>query len=171
MYLNEYERIRRENDLNETYYKENDFFAEIEDELCSAKIKSNVSVTFSIRVIKQYTSPQGRNHYEDYRNYSADQLLAAMARVKVQQDHKKETTAKRNAERAKMSETLRYDVLKRDGFRCRLCGLSADDGVKLHVDHIKPVSKGGKTELNNLRTLCDRCNFGKGDKYDPNGKN
>ena len=70
-----------------------------------------------------------------------------------------------NLERAKMTDSLRYDVLKRDGFRCCLCGASASDGAVLHVDHIKPVSKGGKTEYNNLQTLCDRCNLGKSNKY------
>ena len=70
-----------------------------------------------------------------------------------------------------MSASLRYDVMKRDHFRCTICGRSADDGVTLHVDHIKPVSKGGKTEMSNLRTLCDYCNLGKSDKYDPNGMN
>lgn len=74
-------------------------------------------------------------------------------------------------ERSKLSASLRYDVLKRDNFRCVICGRSASDGVTLHVDHIKPVSKGGKTELSNLRTLCDYCNLGKSNKYDPHGVN
>lgn len=58
--------------------------------------------------------------------------------------------------------------MKRDNFRCKLCGRSAQDGVTLEVDHIKPVSKGGKTELNNLWTLCRDCNRGKAAKYDEN---
>ena len=57
-------------------------------------------------------------------------------------------------------------MLKRDNFQCQICGSSAQDGVKLHVDHIVPVSKGGKTILSNLRTLCDRCNMGKSDKLE-----
>lgn len=69
-------------------------------------------------------------------------------------------------QRRLMSASLRYDILVRDGFRCKICGASAQDGVKLHVDHIIPVSKGGKTEKSNLRTLCERCNLGKGDKIE-----
>ena len=65
-----------------------------------------------------------------------------------------------------MTDSLRYDVLRRDGFRCVLCGSAASDGIKLEVDHIVPVSKGGRTELSNLRTLCDRCNRGKSDKME-----
>ncbi|MCM1266209.1 MAG: HNH endonuclease [Candidatus Gastranaerophilales bacterium] len=66
---------------------------------------------------------------------------------------------------------MRYNILKRDGFKCVICGRSKADGAKLHVDHIKPVSKGGKTEESNLRTLCDMCNLGKSDAYDPYGLN
>lgn len=69
-------------------------------------------------------------------------------------------------QRRLMSDSLRYDVLRRDGFRCQICGATQKDGVKLHVDHIYPVSKGGKTEMSNLRTLCERCNMGKSDKIE-----
>lgn len=69
-------------------------------------------------------------------------------------------------QRRLMSDSLRYEVLRRDGFRCQICGATAKDGYKLHVDHIYPVSKGGKTELSNLRTLCERCNMGKSDKIE-----
>ena len=67
-------------------------------------------------------------------------------------------------QRALMSDSLRYDILKRDGYRCRICGATQADGVKLHVDHIIPVSKGGRTEPSNLQTLCERCNLGKSNK-------
>lgn len=69
-------------------------------------------------------------------------------------------------QRRKMSDKLRYEVMRRDGFRCQLCGATQADGYKLHVDHILPVSKGGKTEICNLRTLCERCNMGKGDRLE-----
>lgn len=63
-----------------------------------------------------------------------------------------------------MTDDMRYNVLKRDGFRCCICGATAKDGVKLEVDHIIPVSKGGKSTMDNLQTLCERCNRGKRDK-------
>jgi 5-methylcytosine-specific restriction endonuclease McrA len=58
---------------------------------------------------------------------------------------------------------LRALVLMRDGARCRLCGAVPGDGVRLHVDHVKPWSKGGETVLENLQILCNVCNIGKGD--------
>ncbi|MFH2125549.1 MAG: HNH endonuclease [Pseudomonadota bacterium] len=61
---------------------------------------------------------------------------------------------------------LRYKVMNRDDFRCVRCGHVPSDGreYKLHVDHIIPWSKGGKTTFNNLQTLCAQCNLGKSNK-------
>ena len=64
---------------------------------------------------------------------------------------------------------LRYKVFKRDRFRCVLCGTSPATSlttVVLHVDHIIPWSKEGETVLENLRTLCEACNLGKGAHFE-----
>ena len=60
---------------------------------------------------------------------------------------------------------LRFLVNRRDRFTCRACGRSPANevGVVLHVDHISPWSKGGETALDNLQTLCQKCNLGKSD--------
>jgi hypothetical protein len=58
---------------------------------------------------------------------------------------------------------LRALVLMRDGARCRLCGAVPSDGIRLHVDHVKPWTKGGETVLENLQVLCNVCNIGKSD--------
>ena len=64
-----------------------------------------------------------------------------------------------------VSLSLRLKVLNRDNFRCLYCGKSpaTDFGTKLHIDHIVPFSKGGKSTLENLQTLCEECNLGKSD--------
>ena len=58
---------------------------------------------------------------------------------------------------------MRWRVLQRDRFTCCACGASPalTPGVELHVDHIAPWSNGGLTVLENLQTLCSRCNLGK----------
>jgi len=63
---------------------------------------------------------------------------------------------------------LRYKILSRDRFRCVTCGASPakDVTVELHVDHIHPWSLGGQNVEDNLRTLCERCNLGKGAKIE-----
>ena len=60
--------------------------------------------------------------------------------------------------------SLRFAILKRDMYRCRLCGISAKDGehVRLEVDHITPRARGGDNDPSNLWTLCFACNRGKG---------
>ena len=63
------------------------------------------------------------------------------------------------------SARLRFEVLVRDRSTCRLCGASPlkDPSVTLHIDHIIPWSKGGDTTMENLQTLCSKCNLGKSD--------
>jgi hypothetical protein len=58
---------------------------------------------------------------------------------------------------------LRFKVLKRDNFTCKQCGASPakNTSVELHIDHIVPWSKGGETIIENLQTLCQKCNLGK----------
>lgn len=54
----------------------------------------------------------------------------------------------------------RFDVFKRDGFTCQYCSRKPPK-VPLEVDHIIPVCKGGKNDIDNLITACFDCNRGK----------
>lgn len=62
---------------------------------------------------------------------------------------------------------LRTKILERDNYTCQLCGATNKDKqfdgnrIKLEVDHVKPLTLGGKTVEENLWTLCSRCNAGK----------
>lgn len=56
---------------------------------------------------------------------------------------------------------LRADVIERDGEICRYCG--STDGP-WHIDHVVPLSKGGKSTLDNLVVACGPCNQSKGDR-------
>ena len=62
---------------------------------------------------------------------------------------------------------LRFIVLRRDKFKCNICGRSPANNptLELQVDHIKPWAKGGETILENLQTLCSECNIGKSDLF------
>ena len=145
---------------------EADEFLRIENQLCAdAYLKIVDTPTFYL--IYSYISPKGRNFYEHTYYFSLDDIIDFLDEL----TESARQYDQRAAERAKMTPGLRYKIMQRDGFRCRLCGASAADGAKLHVDHIFPVSKGGKTEPDNLRTLCERCNLGKSARYNPNGMN
>lgn len=76
-----------------------------------------------------------------------------------------ETTLRRyrsKNQRKLMTPSLRRKIAERDGYRCQCCGKYMPDGVGLQIDHIVPVSKGGKTVPSNLQVLCSRCNGQKG---------
>lgn len=66
-----------------------------------------------------------------------------------------------------ISARLRAEVLDRNGFTCRMCGLTPGEldpvtnrPVRLHIGHITDKSLGGEDELSNLRALCSSCNQG-----------
>ncbi|MDR1201571.1 MAG: HNH endonuclease [Tannerellaceae bacterium] len=63
-------------------------------------------------------------------------------------------------ERNILTPTLRKRIYERDGNRCLNCGSIED----LSIDHIIPLSKGGKTVIQNLQTLCMKCNLQKYNK-------
>jgi len=50
-------------------------------------------------------------------------------------------------------------ILKRDGYKCVICGAGRENGAELHVDHIKPKDMGGLAAIENGQTLCSRHNF------------
>jgi hypothetical protein len=74
-----------------------------------------------------------------------------------------------------ISPQLRNEILERNGYTCQLCGAGPGDSdpynpsrkVRLHVDHITPLSQGGTEDKNNLRVLCSACNQGKSNVTPP----
>jgi hypothetical protein len=62
--------------------------------------------------------------------------------------------------RKPISKKTRFEVFKRDGFKCMYCG-AHPPGATLEVDHIKPVADGGSNRMDNLITSCFSCNRGK----------
>ena len=165
-----------------------DSFHKIERSLCEDAVL--VPADDPVLIVKaQYFSPKGRNSQVKTQYYSVEQvekILQDAEKRKSEDESRKKTlqflaekykysedynTSYKQHQRSLMTRKMRYEILKRDHFRCTICGASVADGAKLEVDHIKPISKGGKTEPNNLRTLCQSCNRGKRDRYDPQGVN
>ena len=69
-------------------------------------------------------------------------------------------------QRSAMTNELRERIKKRDNYTCCICGNSIynEPNLLLEIDHIIPISKGGKTEESNLQTLCWKCNRSKSAK-------
>jgi hypothetical protein len=68
--------------------------------------------------------------------------------------------------RKNINNSLRFDIFKRDNFKCIYCGSSPaiNNNTQLEVDHVIPVSKGGDNSISNLKTICKECNSGKFNK-------
>lgn len=93
-----------------------------------------------------------------------DELEANKKNIYVASNKGHSKEIRKNTVKARsMPLNIRVKVLNRDNFRCIFCGKSpaTDVGVKLHVDHIVPFSRGGTNSLDNLQTLCQDCNLGK----------
>lgn len=59
-----------------------------------------------------------------------------------------------------VSKRLRFEIFRRDGFKCRYCGLLAGE-TELTIDHVVPRTLGGSDDPTNLVTACKDCNAGK----------
>jgi len=110
------------------------------------------------------------NRYGTWRNA----LEKFVAYINNEENLSSEEEAIKNIEaepisRHKTSRTinwrLRFTVMRRDNFKCKSCGRSpaTDPSIILHVDHLKAWANGGETILENLQTLCSKCNIGKSD--------
>lgn len=174
-----YKQYEQDYSLNSTYVQKDEFdslnlryipftiFTKSERKLIKRLKLHKPQTSFSYICIKVYDSPQGRNHYEYSECFDSDTIALWLLSVEDKMALEKSAIHQRSL----MTPSLRYNIMKRDGFRCVLCGRKASDDVILHVDHILPVTKGGQTVPSNLRTLCSVCNLGKSDKYDDNGDN
>lgn len=161
-YIEEYSKIDdiiSDSDLEQISFSRKKY-NKIENRIIKEILYDKNVYNISIDVIISYTTPSGKNTYKKNRIVEYQELCDLY--MQWRNGKKYDETSKR--ERKYLTDKMRYDVLKRDNFKCQKCGITVKDGAKLHVDHIVPVSKGGKTTLSNLQTLCDRCNLGKSNK-------
>ena len=109
-----------------------------------------------------YISPAGKSKNENKIAIGInliDELVSEISKSVTKKGHSRR-------QRNMMTNDLREAIKKRDNYTCCKCGNSvyAEPNLLLEVDHIIPVSKGGKTEASNLQTLCWRCNRAKSNK-------
>lgn len=109
-----------------------------------------------------YISPRGRSRNENKITIDINIIKALVYEVSKTVSKKGHSKHQRSI----MTNDLREAIKKRDNYTCCKCGNSVYDepNLLLEVDHIIPISKGGKTEASNLQTLCWRCNRSKSNK-------
>ncbi len=114
-----------------------------------------------VRVAWSYTSPAGRNSYADAQDFGLSEVAGL-----VEAGHDRcAYEASARYQRSLVTPKVRFEVFRRDGYRCQICGRTQAEGAKLVVDHIIPVAKGGQSTMDNLQTLCFECNAGKSDSF------
>ena len=119
----------------------------------------------SFNLIAKGDTPRLKNMLEKFKTW-----WEAPLEELEEQDEEEQDTADKEPELPELDNYylvrpgLRYEVLARDKWTCLSCGRSPKDGITLEVDHIKPRSLGGTNDLDNLQTLCWKCNIGKSNK-------
>lgn len=147
------------NDLPKALFQSGLDYLDLEKTVFREQLLTPV-VGISFEVDWSYVSPQGRKSYRDCRSFTPGEVRHMLAK----REEEEQARDSAGYQRSLVTPGLRFDVMRRDGFKCCLCGRSASDGVKLEVDHIIPVSRGGKSVMSNLQTLCRDCNRGKSNK-------
>lgn len=128
---------------------------------------------FQFETVRGQTRYRQRNYIRSsYRVPVSDKRLVANWQWLLQRHYALsqigyETTLKnyyRRDQRKLMTPALRRRIMKRDNYTCRYCGKYMPDEVGLHIDHIIPIAKGGRTVPSNLQVLCSKCNGRKGSR-------
>lgn len=111
-----------------------------------------------------YTSPTDRNHYSYDIVLNESELIKFAEYLNSQIKYRKSAKYQRQL----MTPQLREQILSRDKYKCKKCGVSKknEKHLLLEVDHIIPISKGGITIESNLQALCWKCNRTKGAKIE-----
>ena len=132
------------------------------------KEKRNPVTEVKITVAIHLTNVQGRWRNSKSATFCASDILEQIAKLQQKTNGFYADPSLWQAicrvERGKVTNRMRFAIYNRDGNRCRNCGSTRD----LEIDHIYPISKGGKTTFDNLQTLCRECNIQKSNRIMPN---
>lgn len=119
-------------------------------------------------ILNDMQNPPSKIHYGTYFNRFGSWKKALKEFIKYKNGGKLKIIEEKLTKtvKRKINNSVRYDVMKKDNFKCCLCGKSPaiDSTITLEIDHIIPISKGGNNDYCNLQTICNKCNNGKGDK-------
>ena len=142
--------------------KNKDKLLSIEKKEFNKKVMRPV-INFVINVRLTLTTIDGYRRHHKTQSFNSEQLESLIEDVNDKRGSYYNQSyiwdAICRVERGKVSNKMRFAIYNRDHYRCCICGRKTND---LEIDHIYPISKGGKSTFDNLQTLCHRCNVRKG---------
>jgi ATP adenylyltransferase len=117
---------------------------------------------------RQITEKQGQKYIlKGFDQLSTDEVVSLISicdeKLRVFLETRSDPWSHRRKANGYVSGTIRYEVLKRAGSRCELCGVSTEFRA-LEIDHIIPRSKGGADDISNFQVLCSSCNATKNNR-------
>jgi len=118
-------------------------------------IKHPEVVDWVVATYKKRTGNVFRDPDRAIRQLAQSGFLIKIAKGVYKYDPKK--AYKRELE--DFTSTQKEVILKRDDYKCVICGRGKKDGIDLHIDHIKPKDFGGEATVENGQTLCSQHNF------------
>jgi 5-methylcytosine-specific restriction endonuclease McrA len=163
--INEWESYQKEYENILSYSSQFDKSSLIKTEnklLNKRKLQKPISKALLTYEAK-YTSKKGKNWYTWTWEYDLDDIKLTLEDALNEIEYQKSKEHFKKVQRNKINDSTRFEVFKRDGYRCKICGMSPETNpeVTLHLDHIIPVALGGTSVIENLQTLCSSCNMGK----------
>ena len=141
---------------------------QIEQRLMKLQKYSTPYVQFELLVVLRCAKMSGRIYDAKSKHFYENDIRVLLRRLHDKRGNfyndREIWDALCRVERGKVSNRMRFSIYERDGYRCRRCGVSGqyDKSVRLEIDHIIPIAKGGKSTMDNLQTLCHTCNIYKG---------
>lgn len=129
------------------------------------RLQLHPHIKFQIKITLYRSNIKGIKYDKKARTFGGEDISQLIKRVNNRSgsffNDKEIWNAICRVERGKVTNQMRFAIYAKDGYRCRNCGIS-ERYAPLEIDHIIPISKGGKSSYNNLQTLCHKCNVGKG---------
>ena len=93
--------------------------------------------------------------YDDWNIHSSNLTMHVPAVVVTKSSFRRQKAGK--------MKFNRHNLFLRDLFTCQYCN-DTFPGKHLTIDHVIPISKGGRTDWENCVTSCYQCNSKKSDK-------
>ena len=120
-------------------------------------------ISFEIKVTLNLTTINNRFKTNKYCFFDIKYILKIIHNINDRNGHFYQESIWESiskVERGKVTNKLRFSIYERDNYKCKYCGSEEN----LEIDHIVPISKGGKSIPSNLQTLCHECNTKKGNR-------